>query len=63
MKIWQIANPKRTDMISDGYVSVHDSGLRTDRLLCIQDDEGHTIKLRNEQIGKLYKALKPELAG
>jgi len=47
-----------------GYVSIHDLG--TDKIrreLVILDDEGGMVTIKNEDIGKLYRMLKPNLAG
>jgi len=61
-KVWQVAfTPKE---LTDGYVSIHDKGdghIR--RNLFIRDDEGNTVCIKDEQIGELYKAIKPALAG
>lgn len=45
------------------YVSIMDPGTHSDRTLYINDERGGTVELRNEEIGELYKALKPPLAG
>lgn len=46
-----------------GYYSIHDGGKNVERLLFIEDDEGNSVKIRNEQIGELYRLIKPTLAG
>jgi hypothetical protein len=45
------------------YVSIMDPGTYSDRTLYISDERGGSIELKNEEIGELYKALKPPLAG
>lgn len=46
-----------------GYISIHDDGYQAERTLHITDDEGNTARLKNEQIGQLYKQIKPALEG
>ena len=45
------------------YQSIHDDGSNGQRMLFITDDEGVTVTLKNEQIGELYRRIKPPLAG
>ena len=60
MKIWQTQTSKDENC---GYISIHDEGYLVERKLYIQDDEGNLVCLKNEQIGELYKSIKPVLAG
>ena len=46
-----------------GYVSMSDDGTLAERTLCITDDAGNIVTLKNEQIGELYRAIKPGLVG
>ena len=47
-----------------GYVSIDDpGGDNIHRVLIIKDDEGNLVKLENEQIGELYKKIKPIFSG
>lgn len=46
-----------------GYFSIYDDGFHTDRTLYIEDDVGNAVMLKNEQIGQLHRAVKPELGG
>lgn len=46
-----------------GYFSIEDDGSSVQRKLVITDDDGNTVVLKNEQIGELYKRIKPALAG
>ena len=61
MKSWQITKSKSDQ--NGGYLSIHDMGKLADRTLYIEDDDGNLVTLKNEQIGELYKAIKPALAG
>ena len=61
MKIWQTSQTKND--CNGGYVSIHDDGWLAERRLVITDDDGNTVTLKNEQIGELYKAIKPAMAG
>jgi hypothetical protein len=61
MKIHEMAlikDPKH----NGGYTSIHDDGPFVERALYITDDDGNTVKLKNEQIGELYRRIKPALA-
>ena len=56
-----------TSLIKDlkhnrGYTSIHEDGTFVERTLYITDDEGNTVKLKNEQIGELYRRIKPAIA-
>lgn len=61
MQIWEISETKND--CNGGYVSIHDDGWLEERRLFITDDDGNTVTLKNEQIGELYKAIKPALVG
>jgi len=61
MKIWQSSQTNKDE--NSGYVSIHDDGYLAERKLYIQDDDGNLVCLKNEQIGELYKAIKPAMAG
>ena len=50
-------------LFNGGYGSIYDSGDAVDRTLAITDDAGNTVTLKNEQIGELYRRVKPLLAG
>lgn len=41
-----------------GYYSIHDKNIR--RTLYIVDDNQKVVSIKNEQIGKLYKEIKPD---
>ena len=46
------------------YVSIHEpdtDGLK--RRLYIEDSEGRSVVLKGEEIGQLYKHIKPAMAG
>ena len=61
MEIYETAlikDPKH----NGGYVSIYDDGTFVERTLYITDDDGNTVKLKNEQIGELYRQIKPALA-
>lgn len=62
MDIWLTSTPKNEDCNS-GYVSINDDGFISERKLYISDDDGNMVTLKNEQIGELYRAIKPALAG
>jgi len=60
MKIFEIA--KMTAPLWQMYTSVHDDdGER--RTLVIEDERGGKVELYGKEIGELYKAIKPSLAG
>ena len=61
MQIWQTSNTVKPD--APQYVDIHDDGYFYDRGLFITDDDGNTVVLKNEQIGRLYDGIKPPLAG
>jgi len=61
MQIWQTSKTNEDD--NSGYVSIHDDGWLLERRLIITDDNGNTVTLKNEQIGLLYRAIKPAMAG
>lgn len=63
MKMFETTKPSADGYGNGGYVSIHDDGFQAERLLYIEDDAGHSITLKNEQIGQLYKFIKPSLAG
>jgi len=66
MKIWQTTQPNKTcdgNIVNGGYVSIYDDGFQAERNLFITDDDGNTVCLKNEQIGELYKRIKPTMAG
>ena len=66
MKAWEVSTPPKGGdgaYGNGGYVDIHDDGFQAERSLYIEDDEGHCVRLKNEQIGQLYKAIKPALAG
>lgn len=63
MKIFETTRCKPDGCGNGGYVSIHDDGFQAERLLYIEDDAGRSITLKNEQIGQLYKFIKPGLAG
>lgn len=62
MKAYTAEIAKNPDA-NGGYYSIHDGGENVERLLFIEDDEGNSVKIRNEQIGELYRLIKPALAG
>lgn len=55
-----IPNPSKPN---GGYISIHDDGYQAKRTLIITDDDGNMVKIRNDQIGQLYKQIKPALEG
>ena len=59
--MWQTS--QQNSDANGGYVSIYDDGWLAERRLFIEDDEGRTVCLKNEQIGILYRAIKPGLAG
>lgn len=61
MKICQTSETKESS--NGGYASMHDDGYYVERKLIIEDDDGNTVTLKNEQIGELYKSIKPPMAG
>lgn len=61
MKVFEISTPKKD--CNCGYTSIYDDGFFNERKLIIKDDEGNTVTLKNEQIGKLYRTIKPAMAG
>jgi hypothetical protein len=61
MQIWQTQQIKSDS--NSGYISIHDDGFLAERRLFIKDDNGNTVCLKNEQIGELYKQIKPAMAG
>jgi len=62
-KVWQVTSTSK-ELTNGGYVGIHDKGdEHVRRNLFISDDEGNTVCIKDEQIGKLYKAIKPALAG
>ena len=65
MEIWQTTTPPKNKNAgtNGGYVPIDDDGLFAERKLFIEDDEGRMVVLKNEQIGELYKAIKPALQG
>ena len=63
MKIWQTQQMKEgKENFNGGYLNIHDDGSHAERKLYIEDDEGNRVILKNEQIGELYKRIKPILA-
>ena len=49
---------------SPQYVSIHDPDTgAVRRRLYIEDSEGRSVTLKGEEIGQLYKFIKPALAG
>jgi hypothetical protein len=62
MQILLISKDKDPDS-KQMYVSIMDPGMYSDRTLYISDERGGSIELKNEEIGELYNALKPPLAG
>lgn len=62
MKITQLITIKDGNY-NGGYVSLSDNNKYVDRILSITDDDGHTVIIKNEQIGELYRSIKPGLAG
>jgi len=64
MKVFEISiSTEEQSEYNGGYLSIHDPGIGANRLLYIEDDRGNMVQLHNEQIGELYKAIKPSLAG
>ena len=64
MNLFTISAPvKGKEDYNGGYVSIHDNGFACQRELFITDDEGNTVKLKNEQIGELFNHIKPSLMG
>ena len=65
MKVWEVSRPKGDDGAygNGGYISIHDGGFQAERSLFIEDSEGNRIILKNEEIGQLYRFIKPALAG
>ena len=61
MKIWQTLQQK-DEKANGGFISIHDKGFLAERKLVIEDDEGNTVCLKNEQIEELYNRIKPGLA-
>lgn len=41
-----------------GYYSIHDKNIRRD--LYIVDDDNKIVRVKDEQIGELYKEIKPD---
>ena len=62
MEIFTISNNKKPEC-NGGYVSIHDDGFACERTLMITDDDGNTVKIKNEQIGKLFNHIKPAMMG
>ena len=60
MKINMLELPKEG---GSPWVSIHDPGYESERRLYIEDGEGNTVVLKNEEIGRLYEFIKPPLAG
>lgn len=53
-----------TDLSTPAYHSIHDKGGNGfERTLLIRDDAGNKVILRNEQIGELFRQIKPGLYG
>ena len=49
---------------NSSYFSIHDPGSdKIQRELIIIDDDNNMVTIKNEDIGKLYRMLKPNLAG
>jgi hypothetical protein len=48
---------------SGGYSSIHDCTKTSSRELWITDRDGNTVCLHDEEIGELYRGIKPPLAG
>ena len=55
MRVWEINDVEEE---SKNYTNIHN---KDNRSLLIQDDDGNTVILHGEQIGKLYKAIKPSI--
>jgi len=62
VKIFEVTTPVRED-VNGGYADIDDNGFQAERTLVIIDDDGNTVRLKNEQIGELYRFVKPVLAG
>ena len=56
MKLNMLEVPKEDE---SPYVSIYDPGNESERWLYIEDDEGNTVVIKNEQIGELFKFIKP----
>lgn len=66
MKAWEVSIPQKGGdgaYGNGGYVDIHDDGFQADRSLVIEDSEGNRVTLKNEEIGQLYRFIKPALAG
>ena len=64
MKAWELAITDKKNLDRNGgYISIHDKGSYCGRTLFIEDDNGGSVVIENEDIGKLYSFLKPPLAG
>ena len=64
MRCWTITTVNPAAGSIPMYVGIGDAD--TDarhRRLVIEDSEGRTVTLNGEEIGELYRAIKPALAG
>jgi hypothetical protein len=62
MRAWETSVIKNPRPIG-GYVSMNNPGETEERKLYIEDGEGNVAILKNEEIGELYKQIRPALEG